>query len=166
MEMKKCLQCGNEFVPSSIKGQEHKYCTKKCRGKYSNDKRSELFYKLLGKEKFTPTLKNCIYCDNEYIARTETQKYCSNKCKNYSHSVKYNKFGRKDNCLILEFLPVDTITEKLDGYGILLYSPEKNVFGIWYIGILHYKDDLFSLKARGYTHYAVIPKIKEALLNL
>lgn len=77
-----------------------------------------------------------------------------------------NNVLNKKNVLKLEFLPVDTITEKLDGYSLLLYSPKKDYFFIWYIGILNFKDEVFFIKEKGYTHYAVIPKIKEALLNL
>jgi hypothetical protein len=55
---KQCLQCGKEYVPHDIQGQEQKFCAKNCRAKYHNIKRAELFKEAINNSNETTTRSN------------------------------------------------------------------------------------------------------------
>lgn len=63
----KCIVCENEYVQ---KTRIHKFCSKKCKGKYEGQQRSK-----------KPKTKICAMCKIEFQPYTSLDKFCSANCR-------------------------------------------------------------------------------------
>jgi len=80
-----CLKCGRDFVRGQYGHNGHKYCRPECRPSYvpaAGPFREE---------------RKCAECDDSYIARAPTQKWCSTECRKngrgkyqYRYQKQYN----------------------------------------------------------------------------
>lgn len=73
MTKKKCLMCGQRFVP--VDGRQ-KYCCTECRDDMNRIKADERYWD--NKKEFRP--RKCKVCGEWYIPDRKNQATCSNKC--------------------------------------------------------------------------------------
>jgi hypothetical protein len=79
MEIKKCLECGNDYESKNTTGQEQKYCSSTCRNKAANKRReSNLFEKLKGHLHETANIGNAERENEKQFIESNSTSYGKN----------------------------------------------------------------------------------------
>lgn len=75
--MKRCLNCGNYFVPN---GNSQKFCSPECRYQAEQSRRPS---EAVQEERF------CERCGEQFVSKRADQKYCSDRCRNRMKQIKH-----------------------------------------------------------------------------
>jgi hypothetical protein len=93
--LKQCLECGEEYTPSSGQSQQQKYCSKSCKSKVKSRNSQRRGEQWDADYSIRHGAKQCQECGKEYTpscGQGKQQKYCSKYCKS---KVKNRSIERK-----------------------------------------------------------------------